>query len=199
MGRVRFSWSVGTAVVLGLCTSAAAQPVTHRLEVNRFVGTPFTESEADEILAEAGRVLTVDNDKAGPDDTACEVEFSRRGMIGTFMLTGVGVISLPGEFDTVLAQDGDAKVVNSISWCGKKPRIGLSFGGCSDGITFAVIATAEPLREAGVLWAHEFGHTRRLSLTANHPRPAPAVMATPVEEANRHVDEAECLAFRTRR
>ena len=196
MRRVRLSWSVGTAVVLGLCTSAAAQPVTHQLEVNRFVGTPFTESEADEILAEAGRVLTVDDDKAGPDDTACEVEFSRRGAIGTFTLAGTGAISGPQELRTVLAQDGDAKVVNSISWCG---RIGFSFGGCSDGETFAVIATAKPLQEAGVLWAHEFGHTKGLSLTGDHPRPAPAVMAARVDEANRHVDEAECLAFRTSR
>ena len=197
MRRVRLSWGAGTAVVLGLCTSAAAQPVTHRLEVNRFVGTPFTESEADEILAEAGRVLTVDDDKAGPDDTACEVEFDRRGTIGTF--TSVGAILSPPELRTVLAEDGDAKVVNSISWCGTRPRIGFSFGGCSDGSTFTVVGTTRSLGHAGVLWAHEFGHTKGLYLTGNHPRSAPAVMAASVAAANRHVDEAECSAFRTTR
>ena len=194
MRRVRFSRSIGTAVVLGLWTSAAAQPVTHRLEVNRFVGTPFTESEADEILAKAGRVLTVDDDMAGPEDIACEVEFRRRGTIGTF--TGVGAILDPQELHAVLGQDGDAKVVNSISWCGEKPRIGFSFGGCSDGKTFAVVGTARPLGHAGVLWAHEFGHTKGLSMAGNHPRPAPAVMAGRVDAANRHVNEAECSAFR---
>ena len=184
MRRVRLSWGwgAGTAVVLELCTSAGAQPVTHRLEVNRFVGTPFTASEADEILAEAGRVLTVDDDNAGPDDTPCEVEFHRRGTIGTF--TRVGAILSPPELRTVRAEDGDAE--DRLLLPGAVGRQDLHGGQDYE--------VARPGR--GALWAHEFGHTQRLSLTGNHPRSTPAVMTASVAAANRHVDEGDCSAFR---
>ena len=88
--------------------------------MSRHVDVAFTASEADEIFAEASHVLRVDDDGGGPNDVACEIEFVRRGAIGTF--TGTSEVLDDVDLDAVLREDGDVKVVERIQLCRKGAR-----------------------------------------------------------------------------
>ncbi|MCP4419298.1 MAG: hypothetical protein GY805_22010 [Chloroflexi bacterium] len=163
--------------------------MTHELGVNRYTTTGLTNAEVDSVLADATEVLQTND---GPGDVACDVAFVRDGDVTEFA-AGDGSIDSQAEFNAMLGLPGYVAVVNQINWCG-----GLipNVIGCAPvpGESMTVVRYFFALDQEGILWAHEFGHTRGLSHRNDDPN---AVMNGTIGETHRRVTEEECAAFRT--
>lgn len=159
--------------------------VAHRLEVVRHTLTTIDGTRADAVLSDgAGIARSAD----GPDDVACGIDLLRSGELGTFT-TGTGIINSGVDFDAVRQLPGYVKVVNQINWCG-----GFQPGiiGCAPvpGDSMVVVRH-EPAGQEGILWLHEFAHTK-----GRHHRDDPdAVMYFAVGDTRRELDADECQAL----
>lgn len=132
-------------------------PVTHLFQVNRHQQAGITEAEADRILADAAGLLQrVDR----PGDIATNVIFARLFQVGVFT-TGNGVINNSAEFTAIERLAGNVKVVNQIRWCGTAFTTGFPIG-CASFNSTSLTVVRWTANEEGVLWAHEFGHNRKL-------------------------------------
>ena len=147
--------------------------------------TSVTNARASQILAAASDALQTDD---GTDDVACCVTLQPDGTVTTFT-TGDGSIDSRAEFSAVIALPGYVKVVNQINWCGSfAPNI----IGCAPvpGGSLAVIRFT--VNQEGILWAHEYGHTKGLP----HRRDRGDLVMFPSAGINhRKVNEAERVAF----
>ncbi|MCE3253460.1 MAG: hypothetical protein K0Q67_2480, partial [Cellvibrio sp.] len=159
--------------------------VNKALAVSRFTTASITNAEADQILGNATNVLQANN---GNGDVACQVSMSRSGNVSTFA-TGDGSIDSSAEFNAVISTPG-VKVVNRINWCGS---LAPNIIGCAPvpGSAFTVVRYSSGITE-GILWAHEYGHTRGL----NHRNDATAVMNGTIASTHLNVTATECNAFR---
>jgi hypothetical protein len=147
----------------------------------------LTNAQADAILADATTVLKTND---GEGDVSCNVEFSRSGNVSVFS-TGDGSIDSQAEFNAIIGLPGYVAVVNQINWCGSLiPNI----IGCAPvpGNSLAVVRFTSSLE--GILWAHEFGHTKGLSHRNGDPN---AVMNGVINSSRLRVTTDECSAFRT--
>jgi hypothetical protein len=156
------------------------------LTIRRHVKTILNQDEADSILDGATSVLQTND---GPGDEACMVKFERAGPIGTFDI-GDGYINTPEDWNAIVAIQGQVKVVNAINYCPTKGGY-VSTSGCTsaDGKSEVVARWASNLE--GILWAHEYGHTRGL-LDRSDPT---ALMSPDISSNSRRVNHTECLAF----
>jgi hypothetical protein len=188
-------------VLIGFHSAATAQPsgstprITHRLQVSRVRSIQLAERQVDEILVEMGDVLQVQD---GPDDVACNVEFTRDGTVGTFDTTwGDGMIATDTEFREIIGMPGDVKVVDLIAWCSNDDGQTINFttAGCQFGGTFVVVVDLR-LALAGVVWTHEFGHARELPHRSDDPQVPKMIMNEAVGEENRQADGPECSRYR---
>ena len=158
------------------------------LQVSRYTTAMITNANADTILQSASNVLQTDDDGDGPNDVACLVQFTRRGPV-TIFDDGDGSIDSSADFNTVIALQGFVKVVNQINWCG---AIGFNIIGCAPVPGRSLVVVRFTANQEGILWAHEYGHTRGLE----HNNAATAVMNGTISTTHLMVTPAECAAFK---
>jgi hypothetical protein len=156
------------------------------LQVSRFTTTVMNDAAADTALTDATRVLWT-NDVAG--DIVCNVRLARSGTVNTFA-QGNGIINSNADFNTIVGLPGFVKVVNQINWCG---AIIPNVIGCAPtpGGSLIVIRFAQGTIQEGILWAHEYGHTRGLP----HRAGATTVMNATISGNQLAVNVGECNLF----
>lgn len=176
--------SVQLLVLAAIAITTMGCPPTN-LQVRRFTTAVLNDARADAILGDMGAVLIVDD---GPGDVACGAAFVRDGLVTSFA-TGDGSIDSLAELNAVLGLPGYVKVVNAINWCG---GFGVGIIGCAPvpGNSLTVVRFTANLE--GILWAHEYGHTRGLS----HRNNVNAVMNPFIVDTARRVNDAECNAIK---
>jgi hypothetical protein len=145
-----------TCLALLVGVNEARAQATHSLSVSRHVSVPFNESQVDDILTAASKILHT----AG----ACDVTLKRVGPIQTFTSPNRdGVIrkNNQSDRDAVHRVNFDSsvvnvKIVNVIDFC--IPNIPPTFRGCSFPTTFKsiIVEAGRPVPE--LVWPHEFGH-----------------------------------------
>ena len=125
----------------------------HQLRVSRYTNANLTNTEADQILADATLALRVID---GTGDVEANVLLVRDGDVTTF-LQGNGAINSATDFSNINGLPGNVKVVNQINWCG---GLAPNVIGCAPvpGNSFVVVRYIS--FQEGVLWAHEFGHNK---------------------------------------
>jgi hypothetical protein len=155
------------------------------LRVSRFTTANLNNADADTILASASIVLQA---KHGPDDVACLGQFTRRGQVTVFA-TGNGSINTQTDFDVIIGLPGHVKVVNQINWCGGKFK--PSIIGCAPTPGNSQVVERRTELE-GILWLHEYGHTRGLPHRNNDPN---AVMNGTIGPTRLRVNSSECTAY----
>jgi FG-GAP-like repeat len=158
------------------------------LRVARFRTATLSNADADAILRAASNVLQTDDDGSNSGDVACPVQFTRRGDVTAFA-AGDGSIDSGAEFNEVVALPGHVKVVNQINWCS---GIGFNIIGCAPVPGNSLVVVRFTANQEGILWAHEYGHTRGLE----HNSSVDAVMNKTITTARVMVSPAECEAFR---
>ncbi len=185
--------SLVAAVVLTGCPSNPPleddppDVIKRGLRVHYHTTTTLDNRRADAILAEATEILQT---KDGAGDVACKVRLAREGDVTEFS-AGDGSIDSGNEFGAIVGPSGHVKLVDEINWCnGWKPNI---IGCARPDSSLLVVPTAPELE--GVLWAHEYGHTKGLK---HRDTGKDAVMYYSVAADHRKVDQAECDAFRKR-
>lgn len=189
MNKIHLTRNINIVIValfLVLFAASCTPTITHELEIDRYTTSSLTNAQADSILADATTVL---NTNDGDGDVACRVELVRKGDVSVFT-TGDGSIDSGSEFSTILALPGYVAVVNQINWCGSLiPNV----IGCAPvpGASMAVVRFTPSLE--GILWAHEFGHTKGLSHRNSDPN---AVMNGVINSSRLRITSDECSAFR---
>jgi hypothetical protein len=155
------------------------------LEVSRFTTATLTDADADRILYNGSRVLW-SNDGAG--DVSCLVRLYRNGNVTVFN-TGNGIINSQADFNTINGLPGRVKVVNQINWCG---GLAPNIIGCSPIPGSSEIVVRFTTNQEGILWDHEYGHTRGL----NHVPGATSIMNGTIAPTRTMVSAGECFFFR---
>ena len=136
-----------------ICT---CEGTSRALEISRFTTSILTDADADRILADVRRVLSK---KDGASDIACMLTFVRNGNVTVFDF-GNGIINSRSDQDSIIGSSlpGKVRVVNQINFCGGfKPGV----IGCARRGSLQAVVRHTPTEE-GILWAHEYGHTRGL-------------------------------------
>jgi hypothetical protein len=156
---------------------AAGCNVNHDLQIQRYTNTNLTNAEADQILADASTILQTND---GGADVECEVSFSRDGDVTAFN-TGDGSVDSSAEFNTMLALSGYVAVVNQINWCGALiPNV----IGCAPVPGSSMVVVRYIPSQEGILWAHEYGHTKGLPHRNDDPN---AVMNGIINSTHRRI------------
>jgi hypothetical protein len=158
--------------------TASAQ-ATYSASVSRHRDLPaITEAEVRTILAKASKTLKKEVSHNDEEDVGCDVEFTVRGPVRTFMLAGGAVVDQQNieaahDIDSNVAGDFHIKLVKEIHFCRPDVPHGPHdrFDGCSYRVPDArsIIAVHPKLHKDGngsplpnypdhLLWAHEFGH-----------------------------------------
>lgn len=157
------------------------------LSISRYTSASLNDAEADTILQDASTILQTRDSSV---DVSCPLRLTRDGAVGTFT-SGTGVVDSESSFNAVCAEPGYVHVVNQIDWCGAfiPDVIGCAStpGDCMVVIRFT---PAPPVQE-GILWAHEYGHTKGL----DHRDAADAVMRSFIGPTHRLLTAAESTAF----
>jgi hypothetical protein len=154
------------------------------LTVRRFTSTSLSDANADTILANATNLLQI-NDGSG--DEACFIHLVRQGNVSVFS-TGDGTINDQSEYATIRDLPGRVKAVNQINWCG---TIMPNIIGCAPTPGNSQLVVRSPGAAEGVLWAHEYGHTRGLP----HRDVSNALMNRTNGLTNTRVNSSECASF----
>ena len=151
------------------------------LEVRRFTTSVLSNADADRILTDATRVLARND---GTGDVACSVRLFRQGNVSAFN-NGNGIINSNADFNTINGLAGRVKVVNQINWCG-----GLipNVIGCAPVPGNSQLVVRFTANQEGILWAHEYGHTRNL----NHVTGATSIMNGTIATTHTRVTQNEC-------
>ncbi len=144
----------------------------------------LTGAEADRILAEMTKILR-END--GPGDTECDIRLERDGAVRE-ILVGDGAIDSAAEWDEVMRIDANVIVVPDINWCAEPS---VSAMGCSPNPGSKILVERDAVF-SGILWAHEYGHTRGL----HHRDDADVVMRKFTGESHRRINQTENNAYR---
>lgn len=187
-----FSVAAGAAgaATLLICAAAAEAQTSHPLTVSRHALVAFGNADADSALAEASQVLQVDDDQApGTGDMSCNVGFVRSGDVSLFTSAGTpSNIQNQSDLDAVFSEPGYAKVITSIGYCAGRRG---NFAGCARTNQGNMIVERRGSL-AGILWAHEFGHTVGLP---HRSGATPLMTERPLAAGQTHVNQAECDAF----
>jgi hypothetical protein len=165
-----------------ICSCGVAE---RGLGVSRFDTSVLTDVDADNILRDSSNVLS---SRDGANDIACLSNLFRIGPVNTFT-AGNGIINSQADFATIIALPGQVKVVNQINFCGVMlPNI----IGCAPtpGESQVVVRSAASSPE-GILWAHEYGHTRGLP----HTTGGTDVMNPTILPDHLQINNQQCTAF----
>ena len=151
------------------------------LEVRRFTTAVLNNADADRILTDATRVLARND---GTGDVACPVRLFRQGNVSAFN-NGNGMINSNADFNAINGLAGRVKVVNQINWCG-----GLipNVIGCAPVPGNSQVVVRFTANQEGILWAHEYGHTRNLG----HVTGATSIMNGTIGTTHTRVTQNEC-------
>jgi hypothetical protein len=155
------------------------------LWISRFTTEGLNNADADAILAKASSAIQTSDTF---DDVACPLTLTRARPV-TIFRTGDGSIDSRVEFVAVVGLPGHVKVVNQINWCG---AILPNIVGCSPtpGDSQVVVRLFNYDME-GLLWLHEYGHTRGLS----HRNDSTAVMNPTLDITGTGTTAKECTSF----
>lgn len=191
---------LGTPTMFGLLTGGLAasfliQGVSAQsLSASKHAQSSLTDANAKAIFSQASAVL---QSKDGSDDAACNVTFSLAGSVSTFDFPTPAEIDTPDDFRVVCSRPGYVHIVNTINNCSGMSKPGVA--GCSEtpGKCMIVVRldNPDPPDEEGILWAHEYGHTKGLQ----HRNDENAVMNPYLGTTERGVNIAECQAFKGQR
>ncbi len=111
-------------------------------------------SQIDAALASATDLLRTDS---GAGDVAADVRLVRDGRVLVTPSNGLFQISSLAEMDAACSLSGFAVVTQAINFCS---GAGTSIIGCAR--SGCMVVVPHDTAERGILWAHEFGHTRAL-------------------------------------
>ncbi|HNP28525.1 MAG TPA: VCBS repeat-containing protein, partial [Nitrospirales bacterium] len=151
------------------------------LEVSRFNTSTLTNADADRILDDATRVVWRND---GPGDISCAARLYRNGNVTVFN-NGNGTINSQADFNTINGLAGRVKVVNQINWCsGLIPNV----IGCAPVPGNSQIVVRFTANQEGILWAHEYGHTRGL----NHVTGTTSIMNGTIDATRTMLTQNEC-------
>jgi FG-GAP-like repeat len=172
------------------------------VSISRYATIALSPAHVDSILTDATTVLLA---RDTPTDVTCKLGFVRNGNVGAFSTLTVPSLGLPPStvtvpFDGTIdnmpelmavwgGAPGDVRVVNGIFWCPPGPGI---YSGCAAPTRGAVVVDSGlPINVLGVVWAHEWGHTRGLW---HHTEPN--VLMNPGPGAgNREINAFECFTL----
>jgi hypothetical protein len=179
-------------LVLLVGINQARAQATHSLSVSRHVNVPFSESQVDDILTAASKILH----SAG----ACDVTLKRIGRMQTFTSPNRdGVIRNQSDRDAVHRENFDSSVVNlkivkEIDFC--IPPF-TSFRGCSFPPTFKSIIVAADRPFPELVWPHEFGHQTGLWHRPVDKTTGPTVLMSPcpLGADNVQLNQEECTCL----
>jgi hypothetical protein len=180
MPRFTILWRRAIPIVLLVTLPACG------LRTSRYTTSNLANTDADGIYTNARGTLSANN---GAGDVSCSVaNLTRNGDVTTFA-TGNGIVNSQADFNTVLGLTGFTKVVNQINWCGV---IAPNWIGCSPQPGTSMVVVRHSANEEGILWAHEYGHTRGVS----HRDDGDAIMNPTITSAHTKVSQTECDNFR---
>ncbi len=174
-----------TATLAGVLALAAGCGTTHVVQISRHESADIGEARADQILADATLLLQAWD---GPGDDTCPTGLTRKGPVTVFS-DGDGSVDSEKELDEVIAAPGRIKVVKSINWCN---GIAPDIKGCTRLGGKGVVVTRAAIHQEGVIWAHEFGHSKGLP----HRDADGALMDPKLATLHRRVNKGECDALR---
>jgi hypothetical protein len=194
-GLLTFFVSISTLTILNLLSacnsrpssqSAAVAPALQRsLAVTRFSTSDLDDAAADHALGLASQIIS---------NNSCDLSLTRSGPVSQFN-TGTGIIVTKTDYLNVCAQPGYVHVVNQINSCdGTTDALGCSdiSGKCMVLVRWTPDATMDPSQmEEGILWAHEYGHTKGLQ----HREDSDAVMNSVLGPDHLKVISCECSAY----
>ena len=182
-----------TCLALLVGVNQARAQATHSLSVSRHVSVPFSESQVDDILAAASKMLQK-TDSPG----ACDVTLKRIGPIQTFTSPNPeGIIHNTTDRDAVHREKFDSsvinvKIVNKIESC-IPPNKG--FRGCSWPLRFRSIIVVADQQFPQLVWPHEFGHQTGLWHRAVEVDKALMSPCT-LQADNVQLTKRECICFK---
>jgi hypothetical protein len=161
-----------------------------QLEVGRHSHSELSDKEARTNFSGASLILQT---KDGADDIACNVTLSLAGSVSSFDSPVPADIYTSADFRQVCAAPGYVHVVNTINYCGGLALPGIIGCGDTPGTCIVVVRLEDPLPadKEGMLWAHEYGHTKGL----DHREDENAVMNPYLGQTERQVNATECRAF----
>ncbi len=190
-------------IAAGLAALPAAAGVVRSVAVTKYPSpaSDITDAESTSILDGAGALLTRDDGKAADNDgdVACAVTLTATPKVAAFGDVVLdGIISNRADFEQVCKQPGLVHVVNQINWCGDGQGNLL---GCADDRPCIVVVRSQGTFTRDlepVLWAHEYGHTRKLKHSCDGnctPKQDDRVMHPTIEKRHLKIGGAECAAF----
>lgn len=176
------------AVSVQLCS--AAPLVVQNLSICLHGTASLTPVEAQAAMNVAGDVLQK-SDFAG--DIACPVSFKLSGKIAGSNDHSQKRIKSDDDFRKTCSQPGYAHVVDAIDYCGvDAPALGCSRANPPCMVVVRAYSDDFPDDE-GILWAHEYGHTK--GLQHRDPDDETAVMNRYIGLTERGINQTECNAF----
>ena len=181
------------------CAADSPRPlatITHPLEIGRNPSSSLSNAAADSILADGTQLLR-----------QCNAQFTRSGGVVS-LNTLPSVISSEATFRSAcqasslgktdevdpLGVPRRVRLVNSINWCG---TIGTTIIGCANtpGICMVVRRlSASQASLEGILWTHEFGHSKGLQHRTNSTN---AIMYPSIGASRTVFSSSECNRIRT--
>lgn len=192
---LHYSFFITFCGVLFATSSAYAQFLAHetRMRVGRHIDVDFIPAAThDTAFANASTALQVDN---GSHDHACSLTLTR--LDSWWFGGGDDKVDDQAEYEAVQnnASDAYVNIVNEVNWC----LVDGAFGGCGwpQGARkpFLVTRNLATSPQAGIVYAHEFGHTVGLG----HDDKGRQIMDPDVLRTNDNKVRrwADCKTFRT--
>lgn len=196
---------VSIGIVAALTVPAAAG-VVRPVAVTHYpsAASDISDKEAAQIIGRASALLAKDDGTAadGNGDVACDPSFTQKPAVAAFgEVVLEGIVSGPDDFRRVCDQDGLVHVVNQLNWCGD----GMDhLAGCAIDRPRPCIVVVRPrgtftAKMEPVLWAHEYGHTKKLPHACEDPKCTPKqgdrVMHPTIDESHVKIGVTECQAF----
>jgi hypothetical protein len=177
-------------LIIFYCFGFILPAFAQQLMVGKHAQSRLQGAEGRAIFDQASKALQT---KDGPNDVPCKVTLLMAGDVSTFDYPTPTEIDTPDDFRTVCLSPGYVHVVNAINDCAGTTVPGIA--GCSDTpgkcIVVVRIENLDSPDEEGLLWAHEYGHTKGLL----HRSDENAIMNSYLGKTERQVDKVECLAF----
>jgi hypothetical protein len=178
--------------VLGVVAqlTIAAQPVTQNLTLTLHGTTSLSLSQAQAAMVVASSILQKSDVSGG---VACPVTFKLSGVISPSPDQSQKRIQSDADFTSICKQPGYVHVVDAIDHCGlDKPALGCASSNPPCMVVVRAYSDDFP-EDEGLLWAHEYGHTK--SLPHRQPDNEKAVMNAYIGVTERQVNQTECAAF----
>lgn len=165
--------------------AALAPPLQRSLAIGRFRTSTLDDAAADHALSLASQIIS---------NNSCALSLTRSGPVSQFP-TGTGIILTQADYKNMCAQPGYVHVVNQINWCdGTTDALGCSDtpGKCMVLVRWTPDATQDPAQqEEGILWAHEYGHTKGLQ----HRNDSDVIMNPVLGPSHLKISSCECDAY----